>query len=78
MVSKEYTEVILGRQRLIAMDVLDSEEEAEYSSINHDGDALNEEYGSGLVGSGATEEVEDMHKDVKYSSILSHMLKPSN
>ena len=36
---------------------------------------MDEEYGVGLVGSGVTEEVEDMHKDLKSSSILFYMLK---
>ena len=37
-----------------------------------------EEDGSGLVGAGITEEVEVMQKNVKYSSLLSYMLKPSH
>ena len=44
------------------MDVLGSEEEAEDSSIDHYGDALDEEDGSDLVGAVVTEEAEDMHK----------------
>ena len=31
---------------------------------------------SGLVGVGVTEEVEDMHKALEYSSLSSYMLKP--
>ena len=45
---------------MIAVDVLDSEEAAEDASIDHDGDTLDGDYGSGLVGAGVTEEVEDM------------------
>ena len=33
---------------------------------------------SGLVGAGVTEEVEDTHKALEYSSLSSYMLKPSN
>ena len=36
MVAKDHPEVIEGRRRLIAVDVLDSEEAAEYSYIVHD------------------------------------------
>ena len=36
MVAKDHPEFIDGRQRLIAVDVLDSEEAAEYASIVHD------------------------------------------
>ena len=60
------------------MDVIDSEEEDEDDSINHDGDALDEEGGSGLVGAGVKEEVEDLQKALKYYSLLSYMLKPSH
>ena len=60
MVAKGHPEVIEGRQWLIAVDVLDSEEAAEDASIDHDGDTLDGDYGSGLVGAGVTEEVEDM------------------
>ena len=70
MVAKERPEVIEGRQQFISVDVLDSEESAEYSSIYHDVDALDEEGGSGLVGAGVTEEVEDMKNALKYSSIF--------
>ena len=78
MVAKELPEVIEGGQQFISMDVLDSEESAEDSSIYHDVAALDEEGGSGLVGAGVTEEVEYIQKDVKYSSILSYMLEPSH
>ena len=36
MVAKDHPEVIEGRRRLIAVDVLDSEEVAEDASIVHD------------------------------------------
>ena len=42
MVAKENIEVIEGRQRLIALDVLDSEEAAEDASIVQYGDDLDE------------------------------------
>ena len=77
MVSKEHPEVIEGRQRLISVGVLDSEEAAEDSSVVHDDDALVKEDGSGLLGASVTEEVGDMKKSLKSSSILSYMLKPS-
>ena len=54
MVAKEHPEVIDGRGRLIAVDVLDSEEEAEDVSIDHDDAASDENDGSGLVGAGVT------------------------
>ena len=60
MVAKEHPEVIEGRCRLIAVDVLDSEEAAKDTSIDHNGPASDKEDGSGLVGAGFTEEVEDM------------------
>ena len=77
MVAKERPEVIEGRRRLIAVDVLNSEEAAEDDSIVHNDADLYEEYGSGLAGAGFTEEVQDIHKALKYSSISSYMLKPS-
>ena len=77
MVAKEHPELIEGRRRLIAVDVLDSEEESEDASIVHDDAALDKEDGSGLVGAGVTEEVGDMQKALKSSFILSCMLKPS-
>ena len=77
MVAKENPEVIEGRRRLIAVDVLDSEEAAEDASIDHDDAALDEEYGSGLLGAGVTEEVQDMQKALKSSSLSSYMLRPS-
>ena len=39
---------------------------------------MDEEYGSGLLGAGVTEEVADMQKALKSSSISSYMLKPSH
>ena len=77
MVAKKHPEVIEGRRRLIAVDVIDSEEAAEDYSIVHDDADLGEEYGSGLVGAVVTEEVRDMHKALKYSSLSAYMLKPS-
>ena len=78
MVAKEHPVVNEGRRLLIFMDVLDSEEAEEDSSIYHDGDASEEEYGSGLVGAGDTEEVEDIEKALKSSYLSSNMLKPSH
>ena len=77
MVSKDNPEVIEGRTRLIAVDVLDYEEAAEDASIVHDDADFDEEDGSGLVGAGVTEEVQDMQKYLNYSSFLSYMLKRS-
>ena len=77
MVAKENPEVIEGRRSFIDLDVLDSEESAEDASIVHDYAALDEEYGSGLVGSGVTEEVGDMQKSLKSSSLSPYMLKRS-
>ena len=42
MVAKENPDVIEGRQRLIALVVLDSDEASDYASIDHDGDASDE------------------------------------
>ena len=47
MVTSEHPEVIEGRWRLIATDVLDSEEAAEDGSVDNDGAASDEEYDSG-------------------------------
>ena len=52
--AKKHPEVIEGRQRLIVVGVLDSEEAADDASIDHDDAALDEEDGSGLVGAGVT------------------------
>ena len=76
MAAKKHSEVIEGRQRLIAVNVLESEEVTEDASINHDDAALDEEGGIGLVGAGVTEEVGDMQKDFKSSYISSYLLKP--
>ena len=78
MAAKEHPELIEGRRPLIAVYILDSEEAAEFACIYHDGVALDEEDGSGLVGTGVTEEVEDMQKAFKYSYLFSYMLKPSH
>ena len=74
MVSKEHPKVIEGRQWLISVDFIDSEEEAEDASIDNDCAALDKEDGSGLVGADVIEEVEDMHKAFKCSSLSSYML----
>ena len=76
MVAKENTEVIEGRQRLFDVDFLDSEDKSEYASIDHYGAASDEEDGSGLLGAGVTEEVEDIQKSLKYFSLSSYILKP--
>ena len=78
ILSKENLEVIVGSLQLIDVDVLDSEEAAENASIYHYGSALEEEYWIGLVGEGITEEVEDMQKALKSSSLSSYMLKHSH
>ena len=57
MIAKEHPEMIERKQLLIAVDVLDSEQAAEDYSIDHDGAALDEDDGSGLLGAGVTEEV---------------------
>ena len=62
---------------MIDVDILDSEEAAEYDYIYHYGAVLDEEDDSGLVGAGVTEEVEYVRKDLRSSSLLSYMLKPS-
>ena len=48
------------------MDVPDYEEAVEDDSIVHNYATLDEEDGSGFVGAGVTEEVEDMQKSLKY------------
>ena len=77
MVAKDHPEVIEGRRRLIAVDVLDSEEAVEDASIIHDDAPFVKEDGSGLVGAAVTPEVQDMQKDLNSSSLSSYMLKPS-
>ena len=76
MVAKEYPEVIEGRRHLIDVGVIESEETDEDASIDDDDAVLDEEDGSGLVGSGVTEEVGDMQKSLKSSSLSSYILKP--
>ena len=49
MFAKEHPGVIGGRRRLVAVDVLDSEELDEDYNINHDGAASDEDYVSGLI-----------------------------
>ena len=71
MLAKDHPEVIEGRLRLIAVDVLDSKEAAGDASIDHDDAALDEYNGSGLVRAVITEEVGDMQKSLKSSSISS-------
>ena len=78
MVAKKHPEVIEGRQRLINVDVIDSDEAYEDASIDHYDAYLYEQDESGLVGAGVIEEVGDMQKALNYSSILSYMLKPSH
>ena len=77
MAAKDHPEVIEVRRRLISVDVLDSEEAAEDAFIVNDDASFDEDYGSGLLGAGVTEEVQYMQKDLNSSSLLSYMLKPS-
>ena len=85
MVASEYLEVIEGKRWLIATYVLDFEELDEDSSIHNYGTSSNEEYKSGsgevdvrtCVTQSGTEEVEDVQRVVKYSSLFSYMLKPT-
>ena len=62
---------------MIDMYVIDSEKAAEDASIDQDDANFYEEDGSGLVGAGLTEYVQDMQKALKSSSLLSYILKPS-
>ena len=78
MVSKENPEVIDGRRRLIAVDVLDSDEADDDASTVHDHADFDEEDGSGLAGAGVIEKVGDIQKSLKSSSLSSYMLKPSH
>ena len=50
MAAKEHPEVIEGRRRLIAVDVLDYEEADEDAAIDQDDATLDEEDGSSLLG----------------------------
>ena len=65
MAAKEHPDVFKGRQQLIAVDVIDSDEAPADSSFVHDGAALYEEDVSGLLGAGVTEEVGDMQNYFK-------------
>ena len=84
MVASEHPEVIEGRPQLIVTDVIDSEEAAEDGFIDNDGASSDEEDESGLgevgvitvVTQAVTEDVEEMQRVVKYSSISSYLLKP--
>ena len=58
---------------MIAVDVLDSEKVSEDASIVHDDADFDEEDGSGLVGAGVTEEVQDIQKALKSSSLSSYI-----
>ena len=68
---------------MIATDVIDPEESYEYGYIDNDGSDLDEEDGSGSgvagvrtgVNQSGTEEVEEVQWVVKYSFLLSYMLK---
>ena len=83
MVASEHPEVIEGRRRLIATYFLDSEEAAEDGSIDNNGTDSDEEDESGLGEAGVrtgvtqsvTEEVEEVKRVVKSSSLSSYMLK---
>ena len=85
MVASEHPEVIEGRRQLIATYVFDYEEAAEDGSIDNDGAASDEEDESGSEEAGViicvtqsgTEDVEEVQRVVKYSSLLSYMLKPT-
>ena len=69
---------------MIFTDVLDPEEADEDGSIDYYSSALDEEDESGLLEVGVitvtteveTKDVEKLHQDVKYSSLLSYILKP--
>ena len=74
MVVSEYPEVIEWRRRLIATDVIYSEEVSEGGSIDNDDNASDEDNENGSVEAGVrtgvtqsgTEEVEEVHQVVKY------------
>ena len=86
IIVSENPEVIEGRLWLIATDVLDYEEVAKDSSVDNDGSDSDEEDESGLVEAGVrtgviqsgTEEVEEVQRVLKYSSLLSYMFKLSS
>ena len=83
MFASKHPEVIKGRRRLISTDIPDSKEASEDGSIDTDGAYLDEEDESGLVESGnitcviqsVTEEVKEVQRFVKSSSLSSFMLK---
>ena len=85
MVVSEHSEVIEGRQRLIATDILDPEQEAEGVSIDYYVDASDEEddsvSGEASVRTDVTEvgtkEVKEVQQAVKYYYLLSYILKPT-
>ena len=69
---------------MIAMDFIVPVEASDDGSIEDDGDTSDEDYKSALGESGVrtgvtgvgTKEVEEGHQAVKYSFLLSYMLKP--
>ena len=81
-----YTEVIEGMQWLIATNVIESKGVADDDSIDSDGADLDKEDDNGPVEAGVitcvpepgTEEVEEVHQDVKSSYLLSYILKPTS
>ena len=84
MVANESPEVVQGRQRLIAADIIDPQEADEDSSVNYDGAIYYEEDDSGLVKEGVStsvtglgkKEVEEVQQAVKYYSLSFCMSKP--
>ena len=84
IVVSEHPEMIEGRLRLVATDVLDSKEAAENFSICDDGAALDDEDESGSGEASlrtgftqlGTEDVEEVYWVMKYSFLLSFMFKP--
>ena len=69
MVAKKHLEVIEGKRQLISVNVLYSEDAAKDDFIDHYDIYFDEDNGSGLVGAGVIEEVGDMQKDLKSSSL---------
>ena len=84
MVASEHPDVIEGRLWLIVTNGLEFEDTAQDDSIDTADDASDEEDESGPGEAGVrrgvtksiTEEVEEVQRVVKYSSLLSYMLKP--
>ena len=70
MIAKEHPEVIEGTRWLINVDIIDSDQASEDYAIDHDDADLYEEDASGLLGAVVTEEVGDMQKDLKSSSMF--------